>query len=290
MVSEDATEVAAIRRWQVLRDWSALGHIDLELGANGVQVHVAPPVLAALPGPGTPKAVLCGARSPNYIEDLQRESKTVGVEVAIESQAPTSHHAPSRIEMYAEDAAQINSLAGKIGAHYAETPPARLMAHTSISLSDYRQTLVWANDPELNWYCEDFDAERLQFRASSERRPEQRLSRYRDPATQVWHYRLWHNRQSAEVAPDWGRYTVLAMSNQPVLRYFLETRQVLAPLGAPLPTLLARAFGLCSGNCPATVRVDQSNPMRRRLMFKGVPPSIFNKVAVKLGQEPQRAR
>ena len=290
MVGQDATEVAASRRWRALRDWSALGHIDLELGANGIQVHVASPVLAVLPGLGTPKSVLCGARSPNYIEELQRESKIVGVEVAIESQASTSSHAPSRIELYAEDAAQVKSLAGKIGAHYAETPPARLMAHTSISLPDYRQNLAWTNDPELNWHCEDFDTERLQFRAPSELRPEQRLSRYRDPATQVWHYRLWHNKQSAEVAPDWGRYAVLAMTNQRVLRYFPETRQVLAPLGAPLPTLLARAFGLCTGNCPVTVRVDQSNPMRRHLRFKGVPPSVFNKVAVKLGQEPQRAR
>ena len=65
---------------------------------------------------------------------------------------------------------------------------------------------------------------------------------------------------------------------------------VLVPLGAPLPTLLARAFGLCSGHCPTLAEEVHSNPMGRYLGFNHVPTSIFNKVAAKLDQATRRTR
>ena len=286
----DPTETATGHRWRALRELNALGHVDLELGPNNIQVHVAPPVLAALPGLGAPRAVLCGARSPNFIEDLRTEAQNAGVETVIESQLTASPYAPARVELRTEDAASIKTVAVKAGTQYATTPPARLLAHVSISLSEFRRSLMWSNDREINWRCEDFDTEGLQFRAPSETRPQPRLSRYQNPSTTVWHYRLWRGDRSAEVDQDWGRYAVLATTRQRVLRYSPETRMVLVPLGAPLPTLLARAFGLCSGHCPTLAEEVHSNPMGRYLGFNHVPTSIFNKVAAKLDQATRRTR
>ena len=284
------TESATSHRWRALRELSALGHVDLELGPNNIQVHIAPPVLAALPGLGTPRAVLCGARSSNFIEDLRTEAHNAGVETAIESQSTGSPYAPARVELRAEDAACIKSVAVKAGTQYVATPPARLLAQVSISLPEYRRSLMWSDDREINWRCEDFDTQRLQFRTPSETRPERRLSRYQHPATTVWHYRLWQGNQSTEVDPDWGRYAILSMTTRRVLRYSPETRRALVPLGAPLPTLLARGFGLCSGRCPTLAEVAQSNTTGRYLGFDDVPPSIFNKVAAKLDQVSHRTR
>ncbi len=280
----EPTEAATGHRWRALRELSALGHIDLELEPGSIQVHIAPPVLAALPGLGSPKAVLCGARSPNFVEDLRAESQSAGVEALIESQSTASPYAPTRVELRAEDRAWIKSVADKVGAQYVETTPARILAQVSISLSEYRQNLLWSNYRELNWHCEDFDTARLQFRAPNETRLERRLSRYRDPRTTMWHYRLWQGEQSAEVDLDWGRYAILAATTRRVLHYSPENQSALVPLGAPLPTLLARAFGLCSGLCPTLAEELQSNPRGRYLKFSGVPPSVFNNVAAKLDQ------
>ena len=284
------TETATSHRWRALRELSALGHIDLELEPGGIQVHIAPPMLAALPGLGSPKAVLCGARSPNFMEELRAESRSAGVEALVESQSIASLYAPTRVELRSEDAAWIKSVADNVGARYVEMTPARLLAHVSISLPEYRQKLSWSSDRELNWHCEDFDTERLQFRAPSETRPERRLSRYRDPRTTMWHYRLWQSNQSTEVDLDWGRYAILAATAQRVLQYSPENRNALVPLGAPLPTLLARAFGLCSGRCPTLAEEVQSDPRGRYLRFNSVPPSVFNNVAAKLDQAIRHTR
>ena len=286
----DPSENATGHRWRALRELSALGHIDLELQPSSIQVQIAPPVLAALPGLGSPKAVLCGARSPNFMEDLQAEAQSAGVEALIESQSSASPFAPTRVEFRAEDADRIKSVAEKVGARYAETTPARLLAQVSISLPEYLQRVLWSNDRELNWFCEDFDAKRLQFRTPSEARLDRRLSRYRNPRTTIWHYRLWQGNQSAEVDPDWGRYAVLAATAQHVLQYSPVTRDALIPLRTPMPILLARAFGLCSGCCPTLAEGVQSNPRGRYLKFTGVPPSVFNRVTAKLDQITQHIR
>ena len=286
----DISETASGRRWRAVRELNALGHIDLELKPGSIKVHIAPPVLAALPGLGSPKAVLCGARSPNFMEDLQAEAQSAGVVALVDSQSSASRFAPTRVELRAEDAAGMKTVAERVGARYMETAPARPLAQVSISLSEYLKRLMWSNVPEINWFCEDFDIEGLHFRPAREIRPDQRLSRYRNPRTTMWHYRLWQGNRSAEAEPDWGRYAILATNTRRVLQYSAETRDVLVPLGAPLPVLLARAFGLCSGHCPAIIDEVQSNPLRRCLRFAGVPPSVFNKAAAKLDQVALRTR
>ena len=280
----DPSETATGHRWRAVRELSALGHIDLELEPDSIQVHIAPPVLAALPGLGFPKAVLCGARSPNFMENLQAEAQSAGVQVLINPQSSASPFAPTRVELRAEDSTWIKTVADSVGVRYVETRPAHLLAQVSISLPEYLQRVMWTNDRELNWCCEDFDTGRLQFRAPRENRPDQRLSRYRNPRNTIWHYRLWQNNQSAEVDQDWGRYAILATINQRVIQYSPDTRDAFVPLGAPLPTLLARAFGLCSGHCQAVAEEVQTNPLGRYLRCIGVPPSVFNKVAAKLDQ------
>ena len=50
---------------------SSLGHWDVVSDEQGTRVCVAPPILAALPRPGLPTAVLCGARSPVCQDDVR---------------------------------------------------------------------------------------------------------------------------------------------------------------------------------------------------------------------------
>ncbi len=288
--SYDAAQTATSHRWRALRDLSTLGHIDLQLGPGDIRVFAAPPVLVRLPTLGNLKAVLCGARSPNFLEDIQSASVDSRVELVIESQSDISPFAPSRVELQAEDEILLETVADGVGIRYLSTPSARILAQVSVSLPEYLQSLEWSDAPELNWRCEDFDTQRLRFRPPGATRPDRRLSRYQDPATTIWRYHLWQDGQFAAVDLDWGRYTILAMTAQGVLRYEPENQQAFVPSGAPLPTLLARALGLCNGRCPASTPGVHPNPTGRYRKFTDVPPSIFRTVADKVEQQAFRNR
>ena len=279
-------EPVASVRWQALRTMSCLGHIDLHFGQDDIQVVVAPPVLAALPGRGGSRAVLCGARSPGTVEKLQDATTAGGVEIIVGLQVASSPYVPTRVELCAESPAQIHDVAASIDLRYIDFPPARSLARVSISLLEYLRGLAWSKEVELNWRREDYDTDRLQFLPSGEVAPQVRLSRYQNPTTSIWHYRLWRGGKCAEVELDWGRYAILALSSRRVWQYDLATKRLCVPYGAPLPTLLARAFGLCSGHCSTLFERVQSQAAQRYYVFGDVPPSVFNAVANKLRQPP----
>ena len=282
----DAGEAAAGIRWQALRTLSCLGHIDLHFGEGEIQIVVAPPALAALPGRGMARAVLCGARSPGTIDSLRDSAKAVDVDIAVRSSSDSDSYHPTRVELLAKTPAHIQDVAIGMDLLYVDVPPARSLARVVASLQEYRRERVWSRESELNWRREDFDIHRLQFRPNDGETAQIRLSRYQNPITSIWHYRLWQNGESAEVDPDWGRYSILALSSRNVLQYDPSAREVRVPYGAPLPALFARSLGLCSGHCSIQSERVSTRGMQRYYVFGDVPPSLFNAVANKLRQQP----
>lgn len=284
-------EAAVYYRWRVLRLLSSIGHIDVRLEAQGINILVAPPALAVLPGFGIRRAVLCGARSPSTLASLRKAARTDGAATTVQPQTSLSPYAPARVEVKADNDERIRATAERMGIPYLDQPPARSMAHVSASLEEYCRNLSWSAGEDLNWQREDFNVRRLRFQIATETLPGTRLSRYQDPATTIWRYRLWRNEQFAELDPDWGRYAILSASSVTNLQYDPVKRDVLVPLGTPLPALLARAFGLCSGYAPRTDQhiVEASPRLRIRYeIFRDVPPSVFRVVAGKAGQHQVR--
>ena len=280
-------ETAVYYRWRALRLLSSLGHVDVRFEVQGITIFVAPPVLAVLPGFGIRRAVLCGARSPSTPGDLRRAAAAEGAESTTHSQISLSPYAPARVEVNADSDERIRATAERMGIPYLHQPPARIIAHVSASLEEYYQNLSWSADEDLNWQREDFNVSRLRFQPASETSPGLRLSRYLDPVTTIRRYRFWREGQFAELEPDWGRYAILSDCSKRQLQYDPVKRDVLVPLGTPLPALLARALGLCSGYAPRTGRRSgEADPdLRIRYeVFRDVPPSIFRMVADKVGQ------
>lgn len=286
--TREQQQTAAFRRWGALRLLSSLGHVDVKFQAQGIGITVAPPALAALPGFGIRRAILCGARSPSTIDDLNRASAREGVVMTTVSQQALNPYAPTRVEVKAESDERLRAVARRVGVSLLDQPPARAMAQFSSSLEDYCRNLSWSPEVEFNWQCDDFNIETLQFRSRSEARAVPRLSRYQDPTTTIWRYRLWREGQSAAIEPDWGRYAILSAHSKGVLQYDAEKRDVLVPLGTPLPALLARALGLCSGYAAHRRQHPQRGqadlPVLRYEAFRNVPPSIFRLVADRAGQ------
>lgn len=283
-------ETASYLRWRALRLLSLLGHVDLrfEGQVKGITVAAAPPALAALPGFGIRRAVLCGARSPITAGELRRAAVQEGAAISAHSQISLNPHAPARVEVRAEGDERIQAVAERMGIPYLSQPPAWTMAQAAMSLDEYYQNLAWSGGEDLNWYREDFNVCSLRFQPAEESSANARFSRYQDPATTIWRYRLWKEGQFGEIEPDWGRYTILNACSKRVVQYDPAKREVLVPLGTPLPALLARSLGLCSGYAPRTDwrRVKKGLDLSARYeVFRDVPPSIFREVEGKAGQQ-----
>ena len=282
-------DTAAYHRWRALRMLSSLGHVDVrfEGQGRGIIIAAAPPALAALPGFGIRRAVLCGARSPSTTGELRQAAELEGAVTSARSQTSLSPHAPERVEVSAEGDERIQAIAERMGIPYLDLPPAWTMAQAATSLDQYCQDLAWAEEEELNWHREDFNVCSLRFQLAIEPSPKTRLSRYQDPVTTIWRYRLWKDGQFREVEPDWGRYAILSACSKRVVQYDPGKRDALIPMGTPLPALLARSLGLCSGYAPRTgqrrVQGGLGLPDRYEV-FGDVPPSIFRVVAGKAGQ------
>ena len=279
----EADRSAARHRSRVLRGLGCLGHIDWRSGTGELEIVAAPPTLASLPVLMSCCAILCGARSPSTVEELTRTARGAGVNVVVNSQTGTNPYAPARVELLAEDTSAMQEVADSVGLRFMEVPPARVLAQGSTSLAEYTRGLTWSSERELNWPRQDFQEDSGGFRGVREPSSSWRLSQYQNPVTSARHYRLWQDGKSAEVDLDWGRYVIARQSSMSYLRYVPEKRNALVPVGALLPPLLARAFGLCSGRWPALAEYPGAGPFRRWYQFSDVPPSVFNIIAKKLG-------
>ena len=282
-------DTAAYHRWRALRMLSSLGHVDVRFEGQGrdITIGAAPPALAALPGFGIRRAVLCGARSPSTTGELRQAAALEGAATSVRSQISLSPYAPARVEVSADGDERIEAIAERMGIPYLGQSPAWTMAQGSMSLERYCQDLSWAEEEDLNWHREDFDIGSLRFLSDAEPPNGSRLSRYQDPVTTIWRYRLWRDGQFGEIELDWGRYAVLSAYSKRVVQYDPAKRDVLVPLGTPLPTLLARALGLCSGYAPGIERRRMQRGLdlhSRYEVFREIPPSIFRVVASKAGQ------
>lgn len=275
-------------RWRTLRMFMCLGHVDVAFENVGSGTVVAgSPSLVALPGPGVRRAVLCGARSLAFIDKVRTACSTSGATLSMQSQGHLSPFAPTRIEVQGESNDQIQSVATLIGASYLSKPPARAIARWAGSLLEYLETLNWIPDDDLNWYREDYDPVSLRFLVPTGNTATTRLSKYQDPVKTVWRYRLYRDGTFAAINPDWGRYAILSTQGRQVFEFDVANRSVVVPSRAPLPVLFSRTLALCSGYSPKTGRRDEKMRGAGSMQYDhyvGIPPSVFQMVASKLGQ------
>ncbi len=285
-------EPPRFERLRAVRLLSALAHCDVNSGGGSTRLFAAPAILAALPLPGLPQAIVCGARSPETFAIARRVCASLGqaVRLEIRPQDNRAAFAPACIWVGGESHGILGRLAGEMGIPYLSTPPVWSIVTMSGSLEEYLALLQWLPEREVAWEREDFRPQALGFAVPGENCDELRLTRYHDPVHLRLAYRLWKGDLSVEIDPWWGRYAVLQATATRVLLYDAATGVAAVPRGALLPALLARALTLCSGYAPgfvprAAVRVE--SPERFGFdLYTSVPPDVFASVASKVGQGP----
>jgi hypothetical protein len=270
-------------RIHTTRAFQTLGHIEIVFDADGGYVCIAPPVLVRLPKTGLPEFVLCGARSPETVDSLVGAAKHTrgAVEVEVDSRVAIG---PTRVVIKANTTALVQQIASESGIRFQLDPAAWRLANYSGSLAEYVDSRAWAYEPDLNWARADFNPQSLRF----EQRPleDRSLSRYQDPVRTVYRHFLWNSGKRAEVNLDWGRYAALNLAGVNVLFYSPQDHSFLVPANTPLPPLLNRALGLCTGKPPefVTRQFGQSLDFYK---YEAVPHDIAALVAQKAGQALQ---
>jgi hypothetical protein len=239
-----------------------------------LKILVAKPTICSLPTPGLSRSILCGARSPAFLENLAKAIQPLNVE--LRSTVQPAEFGPQRIELIAANDYNLAGVAKALGLAYMQVPSAWLIAEHAGSLEDYVSHLSWADKPELNWLREDFSAILLRFIPPQSLGSGLRLSRYRDPVKLRWRYELRDGNASAEVDAQWGRFAVLKAEQKSVVTYSERDRSVSVPRGVPLPPLQSRALALCSG-CAAQISETGT-------VYAHVPRDVYVAVAGQVGQ------
>jgi hypothetical protein len=261
----------------------SLGHWDnIAHDGRGSRICVAPPVLARLPWPGPPRAILCGSRSPDTVVDVAAACRSSGkVSARAVSQQTLNPYAPSRIELSSSADDGLAVLAAQLGITYAEGPPAWALAIACCTLTGHLASLEWEPDDHLDWPRRDFDPGRLAFGPPQQSDTALRLSTYEHPRGWTRFDRLWRDGEIARIDRAWARYAVLASAGIRVLRYNHRAGTVSVPRQVPLPRLVARSLALCSGQAPAPMPGGGLG----HLVYCAVPQSVFEVIASKLGQQ-----
>jgi hypothetical protein len=262
----------------------SLAHWDVAPLNGSAQIIVSPPVLALLPRPGLPTAVLCGSRSPDTVVAVAAACRHAGADSRITPQGHLHPYAPAVIEVTGESTEILAAVATALNIHFGEAAPAWRLACACTSLTDYLASLTWSTGVELNWKRRDFDPDALYFaRPPQSYRPEEmRLSEYVHPDGWAREDRLWRGDEFATVDRNWGRYAVLADRGNQVCHYDHRAGTFTFPRSVPLPKIAARAAGLCSGR-PPRIGDGQGWPVYQA--FQGVSQGIAGALASKLGQD-----
>ena len=277
-----ATEMRYVRA-EAVDVGGVLGHWEVVRTGAARRIVVAPPVLACLPWPGLPRAVLCGSRSPDTIAEIREVCDSVGgLSLSISAQL---HHpyAPMRLELSGESEEQMIAVGRELSVRYDPTPAAWSIARASGSVEEYLSALTWEEREDLNWDRREFDPELLRFKSSADGTDLSRLRlvTYSHPSGWDWRDWLWNDGAGADVDRSWGRFCVLASVGRAVLHYDHRNGVATVPRQVPLPKLLARALALSSGEAPSLV---PGTGIGLRA-YPSVPHPVFEVVAAKLHQD-----
>ena len=280
--SQLATEMRYVRNEAVLTG-DSLGHWEAVGTGASRRIIVAPPVLARLPWPGLPRAVLCGARSPDTVGEIAEACDSES-RLSLATTAQLHHpYAPTRVELCGESEEDMIAVSHELAVRYNPNPAAWSLAGASGSVEGYLKALTWEEREDLNWDRREFDPDGLRFGpcADDAEGSRFRLVTYTHPSGWDWRDWLWQNGASADVDRSWGRYCVLASVGRTVLQYNHREGIVTVPRQVPLPKLLARALALSSGQAP---RLVPGTGIGLRA-YPSVPRSVFEVVAAKLHQD-----
>lgn len=300
-IPENQPDVYRNIRNSFIRALQSLGHCEFDFSRR--EVHVHPPSLLLLPSSTKKKTVLVGGRTWDQIKrihDYVNESGGDGKFSYLENSIPITYrdpcapvvHLPSTVIISGKSSDFFSGIAKEFSLGLElKNPACNILTDFSISIDDYRNTLVPSFNEEINWERLIFEPCKLAFSRYGEISKENcTLVSCLNPRDQQLSHIYWDHGKGSIVERDWGRYLSLQDAGAKVFIYDPGEKLLGVPASCPLPLLLSRAATLCSGRLPFQITCkDPPEGVHENVIqlnvYHEVPPEIARKIAEKVGQE-----
>jgi hypothetical protein len=258
---------------QILRlNLESLGHVEFFANKINRGWRIVPPSLALHRQADRWLGVLCGARSPKILAELERQ-----MPANIETYSLVEH--PDQILLTSSSPELMVETAGKLGLLIQLDAPAALL----LSLPSIVHPIYLRQIPlpfGKNWKIERFSVSVLKWKPSTFEELRRSQGHLFHLSLGYRHHYLFYERGNAfEVPPRLGKYLSIARRRYQVIRYDKSTQMMIIPASFRPPLLIERALVLCSGR-PAYYDSSKSN-----LLYAHVPPNIACYTSSLLRQE-----
>ena len=246
-----------------------LGHVEFFSSEIDHDWRIVPPAIALLPG-NRGEGLLCGARSPDFLEKLDHID---GFEVTKADLAAM----PQRIGVCGGPEAMAIA-ASELGLLVQANAATAILSAVPV----VRDSGTWCPTtiPETQgWTVQRFSSSRLRWTESTRTDAKRaRTAFFRFVMKhQRFYYLLWQG-QAYRVPVQVGKFIVMTKTHG-VVSYNTEARTLSVPVSCRPPLLIERALILCSGVLP---RLDRPG---RRLVYTCIPLGVARLTAQLLRQE-----
>jgi hypothetical protein len=276
---EEEKETSLPLHQRVRFNLERLGHVEFDAAECEEGWRVVPPTLALSHHDGAVTGVLCGARTPRLMANIQRAASTLAFE---EIQHPDC---PTVVRVHASEAGPLLQLARSEGLLSQVDTPAALLSHLpSIDAvhSFRREALPQAGK---DWDVKRFVIEKRVMKWQSVSLQDANAAGvqglFRFTRFQIPHYFLREGKESIRLPGPVGKYRILSQRGRRTLRYDRRTRKLTLPAILRPPLLTERALILCSGFPPALSMTYK----RPTLTYRDIPEEVMGIAAEKLRQD-----
>lgn len=253
-----------------------LAHVEFSSPSEEADWRVVPPSLAIHIQDRKWLGVLCGARSPELLENLNNFNGNLSI---VSEEIPGM---PDRILMTCADLNTLVDLASDEGIAFQVDAPASVL--TAIPSVDDLRCRFPAEPPEgPGWVIEKFSTSKLGWKAAESgdlSRVSTGLFRFRMKYQQFYLLR-WRG-GTFKVQVQVGKYAVLRHRRvRGLLQYNFKQKLLSVPLSCRPPLLIERALVLCTGLLP---KLEKDSG---RLVYTEIPIRVARIAAELLRQEIQ---
>jgi hypothetical protein len=247
-------------RTRLVRMLDAFGHCEFDY--NRRKVYVCQPILVGLPSIGLPRALLTGARSRTFIQELKTAIRNSDGSARMILRQQTHPLLPTAVIIESSEQGLIAEIAKNVNILY--NPKIAAWEIINFAAGIDKITTQFGERQAPNWQSQTFSVSLLKFAKQVKDEDGVRLVEYRNPVTQQLEHWLWNGELAAEIDRDWGRYISLADQGINVLIHDRAHNTLLVPEQVPLPRLFARALTLCSGMAPTRVVLNDKSKFQPR--------------------------
>jgi hypothetical protein len=262
----------------------ALGYATVDFSDGAGMVWVAPRFLARLPSGGRPRAILVGHRTTDTEQALCNACADVpGAVFTVADDDKIWTFTPRRLAVEVNSEEDLATIANAIEAKFDPEPAAWRVLQLASTLDDYRSSLQWRRQKDVNWARRCFDPQAVTWGEGQV--DSDGLSEFTDPVTQRRYYRLRRKDLIADAERYWGCYMALSACNRDVILFDGSGSAVLVPVGARLPSPFEAGMSLCSGYAPRLVSLEpEPGGPTEFLRYRDVPRVLADLATAKLRQ------